>query len=81
VEYITNGKVKRPLPEILYEDSSRAVMKKVRECEKLINDNFEEIIKKFAHLLEVYAKDILVGDLTIFPQVQAFSKKKVEKYG
>lgn len=78
VEYVTNGKVKRPLPEILPQDSTRVIMKKVRESEKLINDNFEKIIEDYANLLKDYAMDILAGDLTIFPKVQEFSKKKVE---
>lgn len=78
VEYLTKGKIKRPLPEILPKDNTSSVMKKVRESEKLINNNFENVIKDFANLLNYYAKEILEGDLSIFPIVQEYSKKKME---
>ena len=80
VEYLTNGKVKRPLPEILPHDSTKVSMKKVEESQRLINNNFEKVIKDFADILKRYASEILQGDLSIFKQVQKYSKKKMEGY-
>lgn len=75
---ISKESINRPLPEILPQDSTNAIMKKVRISGKLINDNFENIIKDFANLLKEYAMNILNGDLSLFPKIQEYSKKKQE---
>jgi hypothetical protein len=77
--YSTNGKIKRPLPEILPGDTTKTINKKIRQCETLIRTNFDGVIGEFAVLLKEYGKTILKGDFSIFPMVQSYSRDKLDK--
>ncbi|MFO7938784.1 MAG: hypothetical protein R6U66_03435 [Bacteroidales bacterium] len=76
--FISKESIDRPLPEILPQDSTKIIIKKVRISGERINDNFEKVIIDFANLLNNYAKEILEGDLSVFPIVQEYSKNKME---
>jgi len=83
VEFLTNGKVKNPLPHFGPKASGRKAMKADREREKLINEDKQGILATYSSWLREYATDILKGDTSIFEVVQRYGneKRSREYYG
>ena len=80
-EYHTNGKITGPLPESLPGDSREQQIKIIKQSEEILIRNYDLVIYKFAELTSIYAADILKGDLSLFPLVQAYSRKKANING
>lgn len=77
VEFITKNKEKNPLQNTQLNHSIEKIIDDWEERGKLINEGFDRIIKKYAQMLEKYGQEIFNGDLSIFPQIQTYSKSKL----
>lgn len=77
VEYVTKSRNLIVLPETKLDESVRKTVKAWELRDKIISKNMNSVVFSFASLLHIYAAGILAGDLSVFPEVQAFSKKKL----
>lgn len=54
----------------------RSVMvRDIKKREKIINENMEQVLENLAIMTKKYALDVLRGDTTIFPKIQAYEEE------
>lgn len=77
VEYLTKGKVRTPLPEAKAGANVREIVRSWKERDKIITDDMDRVVVMLSDFLKRYASSVLAGDVSMFSEVQAFSRKKL----
>lgn len=77
VEFLTDGEVKGPLPDVGAKISAGAITKAWRERGRLIDQDMKGILATYSNWLRTYASDILAGDNSVFERVQKYAKEKI----
>ncbi len=80
VKFLTNEKVKHPLPDAGPTAGARKMTKAMEERKKLIEQDMRGVLATYSSWLRTYARDILARDTSIFGPVQRYEKEQLAKY-
>lgn len=79
VSYVTKNRDLAVLPEAKLGASIKETVKAWKKRDEILTKNMNEVVVSFASLLRTYASDILNGDVSVFAEVQTFSKKELNE--
>ncbi len=72
VKMVTNEKCILPIPEITQHMSIAEMGRRADKRSKMLHDDMDGVLEKYATLLKGYAADILRGDMSAFTEVQKY---------